>query len=148
MRFSLFSILLSLNLLLGKLAFAQQSAPAEIQAIMDIQSTSWNKGDLKAFMQTYWHSDSLLFVGQNGPRHGWQTTLDAYRKNYPDRTTMGELDFKLLEWQQPGPDSWFVVGRWHLKRSVGDLQGYFTLLFRKINGKWKIVADHSSSSDH
>ncbi|PUZ28364.1 DUF4440 domain-containing protein [Chitinophaga parva] len=148
MRFSLLSILLSLNLLLGKHVLAQQSAPAEIQAVMDAQSTAWNKGDLKAFMQTYWHSDSLLFVGKNGLRHGWQATLDAYRKGYPDRASMGQLDFKLLEWQQPSPDSWFVVGRWHLKRSVGDLQGYFTLLIKKIDDNWKIVADHSSSSDH
>ncbi|PUZ26871.1 Ketosteroid isomerase homolog [Chitinophaga costaii] len=146
MRFSLLSILLMINLLLPKALLAQQAGPAEIQALLDKQSTAWNKGDLEGYMQFYWHSDSLLFIGKNGPRHGWQTTLDAYKKGYPTRANMGQLDFTLLEWRQPAPDAWFVVGKWHLKRVIGDLQGYFTLLLRKIDGVWKIVADHSSSS--
>ena len=37
-----------------------------------------------------------------------------------------------------------VVGKWHLQRTAGDLQGIFTLLLKKINGKWLIAADHSS----
>lgn len=146
MRFSLFSILLTMSLLAGTTLHAQQAGPAEIHALLDTQSSAWNRGDLDGFMQTYWRSDSLLFLGKKGPKHGWQATLDAYKKGYPSKAAMGELDFKLLEWQQPSPDSWFVVGHWHLKRVVGDLQGYFTLLIRKINGEWKIVADHSSSS--
>ena len=144
MRFSLFSILLTINLLLAGALHAQQNGPAEINALLDRQSTAWNQGDLEGFMQTYWHSDSLLFVGKNGLKHGWQATLDAYKKGYPSKAAMGQLDFQLLEWQQPSADSWFVVGKWHLKRMVGDLQGYFTLLIRKVNGEWKIVADHSS----
>jgi hypothetical protein len=37
-----------------------------------------------------------------------------------------------------------VTGKWFLKRSIGDLSGHFTLLFRKINNKWVIISDHSS----
>jgi hypothetical protein len=31
-----------------------------------------------------------------------------------------------------------------LKRTIGDLQGHFDLLIKRVKGEWKIVADHSS----
>ncbi|WP_461451231.1 hypothetical protein [Mucilaginibacter sp.] len=38
----------------------------------------------------------------------------------------------------------FVLGGWHLTRTAGPLGGYFTLWFKKLNGEWKIVCDHTS----
>jgi ketosteroid isomerase-like protein len=95
-------------------------------------------------MQTYWKSDSLLFVGKNGPKYGWQTTLDNYRKSYPDKAAMGILSFDIKQIQIISSQDAFVLGAWHLKREKDEPQGYFTLLLKKINGEWKIVADHSS----
>jgi hypothetical protein len=57
---------------------------------------------------------------------------------------MGKLDFDLLEVKRLSALYFFVVGKWRLTRSIGDLKGHFTLLFKKINNKWVIVADHSS----
>jgi hypothetical protein len=37
-----------------------------------------------------------------------------------------------------------VIGKWHLRRSIGDAGGHFTLVFKKINGRWVIISDHSS----
>jgi hypothetical protein len=30
------------------------------------QSEAWNEGDLETFMQDYWQSDSLRFIGRSG----------------------------------------------------------------------------------
>lgn len=95
-------------------------------------------------MGTYWRSDSLLFVGKSGITYGWQATLDRYKKTYPNKSAMGQLKFNLLEFKSLTADLCFLVGKWHLQRSIGNLEGHFTLLLRKINGAWKIVADHSS----
>jgi ketosteroid isomerase-like protein len=95
-------------------------------------------------MDTYWRSDSLMFIGKKGVTYGWQATLNNYKKSYPDRAAMGRLSFNLLEFRKLAPDAYFVVGKWHLARTIGDLSGHFTLLLRNINGNWKIVADHSS----
>ena len=123
---------------------AQTSADeAAIRKVMDKQTEAWNRGDVDAFMQTYWKNDSLLFVS-NPPTYGWQTTLDRYKKAYPDAAAMGKLSFNLLQLKPLSPEYYFVLGQWHLKRSIGDVGGYFTLLFRKINGEWLIIADHSS----
>lgn len=123
---------------------AQTKNELAIRAVMDEQIKAWNSGNIDAFMQTYWKSDSLLFVGSKGLTYGWQTTLENYKKRYPDTVTMGKLDFEILQIKPLSSEYSFVLGKWHLKRTIGDAGGYFTLLFRKINGKWLIVVDHTS----
>lgn len=125
-------------------ATAQNSDEQAIRKILANQPLYWNKGNIDAFMQGYWKSDSLLFVGKNGPNYGYKKTLENYKKSYPDTTIMGKLSFDILKVEKLSPDRYFVLGKWMLKRTVGDVGGYYTLLFRKINGQWVIVADHSS----
>ncbi|HEX5151418.1 MAG TPA: DUF4440 domain-containing protein [Parafilimonas sp.] len=122
---------------------AQVDDKIAINNVMNEQIDAWNTGNIDAFMHTYWQSDSLLFVS-NPPIYGWQKTLDRYKKNYPDTAAMGKLSFDLLELKQLSAEYYFVMGKWHLKRTAGDAGGIFTLLFRKINGKWLIVVDHSN----
>ncbi len=115
-----------------------------VRTLLEVQRESWNAGNIPQFMDTYWQSDSLMFIGKNGVTYGWQKTLDNYKKNYPDAATMGKLDFDILEVKRLSVMYFFVVGKWHLTRSVGDVGGHFTLLFKKIKNKWVIIADHSS----
>ena len=122
---------------------AQSKDEMAIRKAMNEQLIAWNNGNIDAFMETYWKSDSLLFVS-NPPTYGWQKTLDNYKEGYPDTAAMGKLDFDLLQLKKLSPEYYFVLGKWHLKRTAGDAGGIFTLLFRKINGKWLIVVDHTS----
>ncbi len=140
--------LLGLVLLLPMSKAQAQNLPEKdrekILLVMADQEKGWNEGNLEAFMQGYWESDSLMFVGKSGLTRGWQQTLANYRKGYPDRSAMGTLTFTILSVKSAGKGAAFVVGGWHLARSQGDLQGHFSLLWRKIKGEWVIVADHSS----
>ncbi len=139
-------LLLACLCALGAAAAAQKMPKAEraIRAVMADQQAAWNRGDLTAFMDGYWRSDSLRFIGSRGLTYGWQPTLDNYRKGYPDRDAMGQLTFDILSVEQLSARSAFVVGRWHLARKSGDVGGHYTLLWKKIGGKWRIVADHTS----
>ena len=85
-----------------------------------------------------------MFIGKSGITYGWQKTLDNYKKRYPDTAAMGKLDFDLLEVKRLSVMYFFVAGKWHLTRTIGDVGGHFTLLFKKVKNKWVIVADHSS----
>ncbi|MCC6280587.1 MAG: DUF4440 domain-containing protein [Saprospiraceae bacterium] len=123
---------------------AQNAAERSIRTIMAAQELAWNRGDLEAFMDGYWVSDSLRFIGSKGLTYGWQQTLDNYKKGYPDTDAMGKLKFTILSVEQLSKRSAFVIGKWHLTRKAGDLSGHYTLLWKKIKGKWVIVADHSS----
>ena len=124
--------------------FAQQKDEAAIRKAMDAQVTAWNDGNINSFMKTYWQNDSLMFIGKSGITYGWQKTMDNYKRNYPGKVAMGQLAFNLVELKPLSSFYYLVVGQWHLQRSSGSLGGYFTLLFKKINGEWLIVVDHSS----
>lgn len=126
-------------------SFAQASKDEKaIRDVLSRQSAAWNLGNIDEFMKGYWPSDSLLFIGKSGVTHGYQNTLDNYKKNYNDASKMGKLFFDILEVRKMSPVYYWVLGKWFLKRSIGDVGGYYTLLFRKIKGRWVIVADHSS----
>jgi len=125
-------------------AFAQKNDEVKISRLLAAQTEAWNRGDIESFMQGYWKSDSLMFIGKNGVTRGWQATLENYKKGYPDTAAMGKLSFDLITMKSLSPNYFFVVGKWMLKRSIGDLSGHYNLLLRKITGKWVIIADHSS----
>ena len=114
-----------------------------VKAQMEAQQSSWNNGDIPGFMEYYWKSDSLKFIGSKGITYGWQKTLDNYLKSYPDKAAMGVLKFTIKEATQLSPTSIYVVGKWELEKEA-PAGGYFTLLWKKIKGKWLIVTDHTS----
>jgi len=123
---------------------AQTKDELEVRKVLDVQISDWNNGAIDSFMNSYWKSDSLLFIGKSGAGYGWQNTLNHYKKSYPDTATMGKLRFELVEVKRLSVLYFFVAGKWFLTRSVGNLNGAFTLLFKKIKNKWVIVVDHSS----
>lgn len=136
--------ILTLLTIIALTGFSQNKNEQMIRALLARQTVAWNKGDITNFMQGYWQSDSLLFIGKSGLTYGWQNTLDNYKKNYKDTVSMGKLKFELLEFKQLADQNYFVVGKWNLTRSIGNLNGIFSLLFRKIKNTWVIIADHSS----
>lgn len=117
----------------------------QIMNLLDKQVEAWNEGNLEKFMQTYWKSEKLVFVGSRGPTYGWQATLDNYKKSYPNKAAMGKLEFMVLEITKIDTKTAFVIGRFELTREIGDLAGHFTLVFQNIEGGWVIVSDHSSA---
>ena len=135
-------ILACLLLLFTCPLFAQDKQA--ILKVLETQRIAWNKGDIDGFMRGYWKSDSLLFVGSTAPTHGWQATLDRYKKNYPDKAAMGTLTFTVLKLDLLDKTNAFMLGAWSLKRDKDAPGGYFTLWFRKINRPWVIVVDHTS----
>lgn len=141
MKIILLSVLICLNVC-G--LSAQEINQTEIRDVLKKQETAWNRGNINDFMDGYWRSDSLLFVGSSGPSYGWHTTLEGYKRRYPNKEAMGILHFDIREIRILCEDRGFVLGKWNLTRKIGDIGGYFTLLLKKINGKWVIVADHTS----
>ena len=126
------------------MAGAQNRDDSAIRQVMNSQSLAWNRGSIDDFMKGYWNSDSLMFIGHGGITYGYSNTLANYKKTYSDLSKMGKLFFTLLEVRRLSPGYYFVSGKWFLKRNIGDIGGYYTLLFRKIKGQWVIVADHTS----
>ena len=138
------SVLLFFFMLSVLYSFAQSTDESAIRQTLGEQVQAWNEGNIGRFMKTYWENDSLMFIGKGGITYGWQNTLNNYKKNYPDTIAMGKLSYNILKISRLSPEYFYVVGKFHLQRSIGDLNGHYDLLFRKINGRWVIIADHSS----
>jgi ketosteroid isomerase-like protein len=131
------------SLYLGN-AQAQKTDKQVIYTILDQQIQAWNNGNIEAFMNGYWNNDSLMFIGKSGVTYGYQKTLDNYKKNYADEASMGKLHFTIIQEKPLDRQHYFIIGKWHLQRSIGNIEGHFTLLFKKIKKQWVIIADHSS----
>ncbi len=126
---------------------ASLSEQAKIISVLDQQSAAWNRGDIHAFMEGYWKSDELRFASGGSITYGWQATLDRYLSRYDSAAKMGELSFTDLMVTPTGPDDAMVFGHWALQREADRPSGLFTLHFRRIDGAWVIVSDHTSSAD-
>ena len=138
-RYLFFVLIISLNY-----SFAQSKDEAAVRQLLNDQTQAWNRGDIDRFMKTYWESDSLMFIGKNGVTYGWTNTLNNYKRNYPDTASMGKLSFNILLIKRLSFQYFYVIGKWNLQRSMGDLSGHYTLILKKIKGSWTIIADHSS----
>lgn len=118
-------------------------AETDILNILKMQEQAWSNNDIDTYMNGYWKSDSLKFYGASGLKYGWQSTLDNYKKRYPTKDHTGALNFKINDISQINDESYFVMGEYHLTRKVGNANGVFMIIFKKINGEWKIIADTS-----
>ncbi len=116
----------------------------QINTLMLEQEMEWNNVNLEGFMKHYWKSDSLKFIGSKGLSFGWQAALDNYKKSYPDAASMGTLHFTNITTDVLNDSNAYVIGKWELLRATDTLSGHYTLLWKKKNGHWVIVADHSS----
>jgi beta-aspartyl-peptidase (threonine type) len=134
---------------------ADETAPAKsserdaamrgaIEAVLRAQQDAWNGGDVRAFMEHYWKSDDLTFSSNGKTTRGWKATLAGYLERYPTREKMGRLTLSGLEITPLGDAAAMVLGQWKLDGLSAPLGGNFTLVFRKIDGRWVIVHDHTS----
>lgn len=126
-------------------ADAREADRKTILRVLTDQQTAWNAGDVRAFLEGYWHSEELTFAGSSGVSRGWEGVRARYEKNYPNRAAMGTLDFSGLEYRFLGADAALVLGKWHLKRDSGDVGGVFSLVWQRFPEGWRIVHDHTSA---
>jgi len=121
---------------------------ADIKAVLYQQANDWSDASIDAFMEGYDKTSNLLFVGKSGITKGWQQTMDRYKAGYPTKDHTGKLTFNILEVQPINAEAYLLVGEFHLIRNVGKADGIFTLVFKKIDGDWKVISDHTSAYDN
>ena len=131
---------------LVRLGIADDAAK-EIEAVLSRQAEAWNRGDIDGFMEHYWKSDELTFSSGGQTTRGWKSTKQSYQRRYPTREKMGRLTFSELEITPLGESAALVLGQWKLARDEEPVGGNFSLVVRRIEGKWVIVHDHTSKGD-
>ena len=119
---------------------------AAVRAVIEAQQAAWNRGDIEGFMAGYAREETTTFVSGDAITRGWQTVLERYRKSYDTPAKMGTLTFSELELKPLSPFYVMAAGRWQLAREGDAPRGRFTLIFRRTNGGWRVVHDHTSSA--
>ncbi len=125
---------------------SQPTAADDISAIRNIlseQQKAWTDNDLEGFMNGYWQSEELTYFSRGKITKGWQTTLANYKRNYPSKNETGVLNFEIANITQINQDAYWVMGSYFLTREAGDANGTFMIIFKRINGEWKIIGDSS-----
>ena len=131
---------------------AQQQLTTVPQQQLDLikvilaQEAAWNRGDLKAFSEAYKNSPDTLLV-TNTVNRGFEGLVEAYRRDYPNRASMGTLSYSELEAHPLDERFAVVIGRYHLERGKkegGNADGLFSLVLEKTDKGWKIIVDHTT----
>ena len=135
-------------MLTAVVAFFMLASPeSEIRAVFDMQVAAWNRGDLAAYMEGYENSAATTFVTPVAVRRGFQTIFDRYKITYPDKAKMGQLSFTEVEVRLLTADTALAMGKYQVRRSAadgGELNGRFSIIFKKGEKGWRIIHDHSS----
>jgi ketosteroid isomerase-like protein len=104
----------------------------------------FNKGDVDATASHYWNSpDVVLYPPGEMECHGWQQARDALAHVFKQ---MPGAQLKLIDpqYQVAGKDV-IGYGRWTLTPPNGQpLEGRYTQVMAKKDGKWVMILDHPS----
>ena len=125
------------------------SIRAELEAMLARAAMHWNRGDLDAFMSDYLPSDSTTFVGGSGLLRGPAAIRASYAPLFTGRAVRDSLSFAILDVDPLAPGVVNLIAQYRLSRRLGGRdsvtsRGPTSLLVRRIDGRWRIVHDHSS----
>ena len=112
-------------------------------------AVNWNRGNLDAFMEDYLPSDSTTFVGGTRLLRGTAAIRASYAPLFSGTGVRDSLSFAILDVDPLAPGIANLIGRYTLVRGVGGRdsvtsRGPTSLLVKRIDGRWRIVHDHSS----
>ena len=90
--------------------------------------------------------EELIFTSLNHkPTYGWKNTLERYRNSYPNKESMGEFKFEILDLKLTSISTSTVKGKWELIRENDNPNGLFWLAIDKIDANWLITKDSTIS---
>jgi ketosteroid isomerase-like protein len=118
----------------------------DVVKVLLAQERAWNAGNLQAFLDTYKKSPDIVIIS-NGLARGFEDLEATYKKNYPDRASMGTLTFSDLEPHLLDDHFATATGRYSLERAKnkgGNASGMFSLVLEKTADGWKVILDHTT----
>ena len=130
---------------------AEEDVVSEITQMLQGSAASWNAGDLDGFLDDYWKSEELTFSGASGVTRGWEGVRERYVQGYwAPGVERDSLRFEDLEVTVLGDDHALALGRYVLFRPDDDGSvrntGYFSLVLRRMEDRWRIIHDHTSAT--
>lgn len=113
-------------------------------------AAAWNRGDLDDFISDYAPGAATTYIGRRGVVRGPAAIRASYAPRFAPGVTRGTLHFEDLEADVLAPGvanaiAWYVLT---VRTAAGTdstiARGPTSLVVRKLDGRWRIVHDHSS----
>ena len=118
---------------------------AEVTATLDHGARAWNAGALDDFLSDYLPDTSTTFVTKERVLHGLDAIRGVYASRFAPGAVRDSLHFEGLQVDVLAPDVVNAIAYYVLMR--GDSvtsRGPTSLVMRRVDGRWRIVHDHSS----
>ena len=124
-------------------AFGQSKEEKAILAVMREEERAWNSGNIEAYVDLYAPSDSTRMIYSTGAVYGKDSILAFYKKYWP-KERMGQLTLDGERLEKLSNNYYYVSGFFHVRYGDGkSINGRFSGLMKKINGRWFLYTDHS-----
>ena len=121
------------------------AAAREICAMLARAADNWNRGDLDAFLSDYMPGEQTTFIGRNGVLHGPDAIRWVYAARFAPGAVRDSLSFENLEVDLLAPNVANAIAYYVLSRGDSTVaRGPTSLVMRRVEGRWRIVHDHSS----
>jgi uncharacterized protein (TIGR02246 family) len=131
---------------LGAEGSSDADAKKAIQSVLDQQVAAWNRGDIKGFMDGYWNSAELTYVGNTKVTRGWQTLLDRFEElSKTSSGQIGTLELPETQITVLSKESALVWGTYRVLQPGQDRKGLYTLVLRRFRDGWRTIYDRTSS---
>ena len=122
---------------------------AELEAMLRRSAADWNRGDLDGFVSDYLPGDSTTYIGSRGLVRGPAAIRTSYARLFTGEVQRDSLSFVILDVDPVAPNAANLIAQYVLTRRVGGrdsvtARGPTSLLVRRVDGRWRIVHDHSS----
>ena len=122
---------------------------SEIETMLARAADNWNRGDLDAFVADYLPGAETTYIGSRGVLRGPDAIRAAYAPRFAPGGVRDSLSFELVDVDPLAPDALNVIATYILARHVNGrdsvtARGPTSLVMRRVDGRWRIVHDHSS----
>jgi len=113
----------------------------DVKDVLKSQISAWSSGDIDGFMEGYIKDSTVRFITGKRVKSSWLQILNDYKKGYPTKEAMGNLDFILDEvrWLDSLAGLSQVIGRWQViqieKLNSLDQSAQKTSALDKLNTK-------------
>ena len=115
-----------------------------IRLLLDESVAAWNRGDLDGHLAD--NADSISFMTGKGPIIGRHRTAEALRRSFfRDGKPIQQLRFEQVTIRRLGEGHALVVGRFVLEGGgEPEHSGWFSTVWERQAGGWRVIHDHSS----
>ncbi|MFQ5890888.1 MAG: YybH family protein [Gemmatimonadota bacterium] len=125
---------------------AQLALYTAIEEMLAEAAEAWNRGELEGFMDGYLQSPLTTYIGSSGLVVGFDSIRARFTGFFEPGAERGHLAFEALRVRRLGAEHALATARYILRRDEGvTSSGPFTLVLRRVEGKWKIIHDQTSS---